>query len=269
MSALVLGGGQILAAPSREDRAFAAATAAFQDGIYDRAETEFAQFTNHFPKSVRLPEAALALAQAQYQQGKFTAAIDLLKAPHTNPGSLADRYVYWLGEALLAQGNSERAAEAFTALPKNFPESPLCLTATVEAAAALARGGDWQQLIDLLDETNGVFARVAETNGTSELVSRGRLLLAQAQLARENYAAALAALKLLNVETLAPDLKWQWANLLCRVEAGAGDLDAALATSTNLLELARAQKDAGRLADSVAWHGTVLERLGRWAEAET
>ena len=58
LCAFVLSGGQIHAA-SREDRAFAAATAAFQDGIYDRAENAFAQFIRNFPKSGRVPRAVL------------------------------------------------------------------------------------------------------------------------------------------------------------------------------------------------------------------
>lgn len=264
---LVSWGGSLVAAPSREDRAFAAGAAAFQDGIYDRAETALTNFVARYRTSDKVPEAVLLAAQAQYQQGKFTAAINSLTAPHQSPGTLADRYVYWLGEALFAQGNFERAAETFTALPENFPDSPLRLTAVVEAAAAYGRGGDWQQLTTLLTATNGVFVPAAELDATNELVARGWLLLAQAQLAQEDFPGALATLKRLNGRTLAPDLDWQRANLLCRVEAGAGDLAAALATTTNLLELARAQKDTGRLADSVAWRGTVLERLGRGEEA--
>jgi TolA-binding protein len=267
--ALILSGSQLLAAPSREERAFAAATAALQDGSYDRAETEFARFTNSFPKSVRIPEAVLALAQAQYQQGKYTVARELLSAPPVDPGTLAARYAYWLGEAESAQGDFERAAETFLALVKNFPESPLGLTAVVEAAAAFERLGDWPRMTELLGATNGIFARAAEQDNANELVSRGQLLLVQAQLAQESYAGALATLRMLNPLTLSPDLDWKRANLLCQVEAGAKNWDAALVAATNLLQIARAQRDAGRVADSVAWHGTVLERMGRWEEAGT
>src|SRR6516162_11018351 len=102
--ALLLGGGPLFAA-SKEDLAFAAASAAFQDGIYDRAETEFARFIQEYPNSSRVAEAVLFQAQAQYKQGKNTAAIVLLVAPPVNPGKLADRYAYWLGEAQFAQGD--------------------------------------------------------------------------------------------------------------------------------------------------------------------
>lgn len=263
--ALILGGGQVFAA-SREDRAFAAAVAAFHDGIYDRANEEFALFIQHYPKSGRAAEAGLYQAQALFKQGKFTEAITLLTAPPGDWGKLADQYSYWLGEAQFARGDFEHAAGTFTNLANSFPDSPLRLTAVVEAAAAFGRLGDWPQLERWLGATNGVFALKAAQDSGNELVSRGRLLLAEAQFAQENFAGARATLRLLDPQALTPDLEWQQANLLCRVEAGAGDLEAALAASTNLLQLARTQSSA-RLADSVAWHGTVLERLGRWAEA--
>lgn len=263
---LVLGGESVFAADSREERAFAVAVAAFHDGIYDRAEGAFAQFVERYPQSVHVSEAILLEAQSQFKQGKFTEAIALLSAPAGNLGTFAESYAYWLGEAQFARGDFSAASETFIALPKKFPQSLFCLTATVEGAAAFERLGDWPRLITLLTETNGVFARSAELDGTNQLVTRGRLLLAQAQLAQEKYTEAIATLKMLNPQTLTPDLDWQRANLLCRVQVGAGDLDAALVTATNLLQLARTQ-NASRLADSVAWHGTVLERMGRWAEA--
>jgi TolA-binding protein len=264
---VALSGGSVFAA-SREDRAFAAATAAFQDGIFDRAEAELARFIQQYPKSSRVADAVLLQAQAQFKQGKNTAAIGLLTAPPVNPGRLADRYAYWLGEAQFARGDYERAAGTFLALAKNFPESPLRLTAIVEAAAAYERLGDWPQMSVLLGDANGVFARLAAQDPSEELVSRGWLLLAQSQLAEEKLGAAQETLKRLIPSALSPALDWQRANLLCRVQAAAGDWNSALLTATNLLQLARSQ-DAGRLADSVAWRCTVLERLGRWAEAQS
>jgi TolA-binding protein len=267
LSALILGGGQIFAASTREDHAYASAVAAFQDGLWSRAESEFAAFIQRYPKSERVAEALLSEAQAQIKQEKFSAAANLLSAARSKPGELADRYAYWLGEAQFAQGNFTNAAATFTALVKNFPESPLRLTATVETAAAFERLGNWPPIIALMEATNGAFARMAELDGANELVSRGRLLLAEAQFQQQNFPAALAVLGLVNPQSLTAELDWQRANLLCRVQAGAGDLEAALVTTTNLLELSRGQKDVSRLADSVAWHGTVLEKLGRWADA--
>ena len=62
--ALVLGGGQVFAAGGAKERhAYAAAINAFQDGIYPRAETEFAQFLQKYPQSTNAPEAALKQAR--------------------------------------------------------------------------------------------------------------------------------------------------------------------------------------------------------------
>ena len=52
---LVLGGGQVFAASAREDRAYAAAVAAFQDGMWSRAETEFAQSSRNIQNPTALP----------------------------------------------------------------------------------------------------------------------------------------------------------------------------------------------------------------------
>jgi TolA-binding protein len=260
---LVLGGGQLFAA-SREDRAFAAATAAFQDGIYDRAETQFAQFTERFPKSDRVPPALLAQAQAQFKQGKYAAAVGLLTARAAGAGSLADHFAYWLGEAQFARGDFTNAAATFSALVKKFPDSPLRLTAVVEAAAAYAQLSDWARHDALLEATNGIFARAAQLDPDNALVSNGRLSLAQSKLARADFAAAGNLLDLLNPKLLAPEQDWNRLNLLYQVKLGVNDFDAALAVTTNLMASA---KDAGSAAASVALRATVLEKQNQSANA--
>ena len=86
LSVLIVGGGQLFAA-SREERAYATAVTAFQDEVWDRAESDFAQFGQRFPKSGRLPEAALFQAQAQFKQGKFADAVALLNAHSSTAGA--------------------------------------------------------------------------------------------------------------------------------------------------------------------------------------
>ncbi len=264
---LVLGSGRIMAASAREERAFASATRWLQDGIWDRAETEYAQFIQKYPKSEKIADAVLAMAQAQCKQGKFTAAIATLSGPHEHLGALADDYAYWLGEAQFGQGDYDHAAATFTNLVAQFTDSPLRLAAVVEAASAFERSAAWPQITELLGATNGVFAHAAAVDAASGLVVSGRLTLAEAELALSDYAAALATLNLVKPERLPMDLAWRRANLVCRAQVGAKDFDAALTTASNLLPLARALNDPEKLADSVAWRGTVLEHLGRWQEA--
>ena len=71
--ALALGGEQFLAASAREERAYAAAASAFQDGMWSRAEVEFAQFAEKYPKSERVPEAVLMQAEADIKQAEIFA----------------------------------------------------------------------------------------------------------------------------------------------------------------------------------------------------
>src|ERR1017187_8295401 len=97
--ALSTGGERSFAASAREDRAYAAAVSAFQDGMWSRAETGFAQFIQKYPKSDRVVEAGLMQAEAQFEQGKLADAIGLLTARKAGAGNLTDEYVYWIGEA--------------------------------------------------------------------------------------------------------------------------------------------------------------------------
>lgn len=266
--ALILSGGSLMAA-SREERAYTAAVAAFHDGIYDRAQTELAQFIKDYQDSRHLAEAILLKGEAEYKLGRFTEAIGTLSAPAGDWNKLADQYAYWRGEAQFGRGDFDHAAATFTNLAADFPDSPLRLNAVVGAAAAYERLADWPQLTNLLEATNGVFARAAARDSANELVSRGRLLLAQAQFAQQEFDAARATLNQIDPQVLTPDLNWQRANLACQVNLGGGDLVAALAGATNLVEIARQQKDTApaRLAESLALHAAILERLKRWPEA--
>jgi TolA-binding protein len=266
--ALVLSGGQIFAASAaREQRAYAAAVSAFQDEMWSRAETGFAQFAQKYPKSTNAPQAVLLQAQAEFKQGKLTNAVVLLSARKAGAGNLADQYFYWIGEAQFQNGDFSTAAKTFTSLAQNFPESPLCLRATVEAASAFAQLGGWPQAGEALEDTNGVFQRAAQMDSESELVSRGELLLARAKFAQNDFTGAAAVLESLNPQTLKPELDWQRAYLLCQATLAAGDTNAAFALTTNLLQIARLEKDDALRAESMALRADVLEKMDRPAEA--
>jgi TolA-binding protein len=268
LSALILSGGPIFAAgTAKEQRAYAAAVSAFQDEMWGRAETEFAQFTQKYPKSTNAPQAVLLQAQAEFKQGKLSAAVALLSARKAGAGNLADQYVYWIGEAQFQGGDFSPAAKTFASLAQNFPESPLRLRAVVGAASALAQLGEWPQVGAALDDASGVFQRAAQLDAANELVSRGRLLLAQAKFVQNDFAGAASVLESLNSQTLQPELDWQRTYLLCQVKLAADDTDAAFALTTNLLQIARLLKDDDLTAESVALSAGVLEKMDRPAEA--
>jgi TolA-binding protein len=265
--ALILSGGQLIAAGTKEQRAYAAAVTAFQDGMWNRAETEFAQFTQKYPKSDRVAEAVLMQAEAEFKQGKFPQAIALLQARKAKAGNLADQYVCWIGEAQFKNGDYPAAAETFVSLTRDFPESSLRLRAVVEAAAARARLNEWRQLSALLEETNSVFQHAAQMEPENELVARGSLLLAQAKFAQNDFAGAATVLELLNPQTLKPQLDWQRAYLLYQVKLAAGDTNAALAVTTNLIQIALSEKNDVLQAEGLMLRARVLEQLGQKAEA--
>jgi TolA-binding protein len=266
--ALLLGGGQVFAASGRETRAYAAALGAFNDGMYPRAETEFAQFTQKYPKSDRMAEAVLLQAEAAFKQGKFPQAIALLQAGKAGAGNLADQYVYWIGETQFQNGDYSTAAETFVSLIRDFHESSLRLRVVVEAAAALAQTNAWPQVESLLEETNSVFQRAARMDPGNELVSRGQLLLARSKFAQNDFTGAAAVLGSLNSPMLLPELDWQRAYWLYQVKLAAGDTDAALAATTNLVQIAQLEKNDGLRAEGMALRAGVLEQLGQKPEAK-
>ena len=268
--ALILSDGQIFAANSTEEqRAYAAAVSAFQDGMWNRAETEFGQFKNDYPNSTNAPMAVLLEAQAEFRQGGFTNAIAKLTGAISmaKAGVLADQYVYWAGEARFANSNFLAAAEIFSSLPQKFPESPLRLRAVVEAASAYMQLTNWPQMSVLLEETNGVFQRAAQLDPGNELVARGRLLLAQAKFALKDFGGTSAVLESLNSQTLKPELDWQRAYLLYQVKFATVDMEAALASVTNMLQIARLEDNGDLCAESVALEAGILEKLDRPSEA--
>ncbi|MGO9585981.1 MAG: tetratricopeptide repeat protein [Limisphaerales bacterium] len=265
--ALSTGGERSWAASAREDRAYAAAATAFQDGMWSRAETEFAQFVQKYPKSDRLAEVVLMQAEAEFEQGKLPQTIALLKARKAEAGNLADQYVYWIGEAQFQNGDFSAAAETFVSLTRDFPESSLRLRGVVEAAAALAQTNKWPQVVSLLEETNGVFQRAAQMDSGNELVSRGRLLLAQAKFVQNDFAGGFAILASVNPQTLNPGLEWQRAYLLYQNRLAAGDTNAALAATTNLVKIALSEKSDSLQAEGLVLRAQVLEQLGQMSGA--
>jgi TolA-binding protein len=250
--ALVLGGGQMFAVS--EQRAFAAAAAAFQAKMWSRAETEFSQFKQNFPNSTNAPQAILLQAQSEFQQNKFADAIELLKANQPSAKNLEDQFVYWIGESQFASGNYLDAADTFISLAQNFSDSSYAARGIVEAASSLAKLNNWPAVESLVG-TNSVILN--QKNADVETVARGQLLLAQAKFEQKDFGGAANVLESINPKTLPPDLEWQRADLLCRVIAGAGDLPGALAVTTNLLQIAH---NGNLAAEVISLRGDLFQK---------
>ena len=263
---LVLGGGSLLAA-TRESRMYAAALADAQDQMWSRAETEFGQFVIRYPKSTNAPMAILLQAQAQFQQGKYDEAVNLLtdtnNVAQAQTAAIADQYGRWTGESLFAAGHYQDAANAFTKAAKDYPQSPVALGMIVSAAAAYEKLNQWPQLDALLEATNGIFQRTVQMDPDNQQVAAGRLLLVRSKTAQSNFPAALAILNVLNPHTLTPEQEGNRAQQLYGVMMAMGNDEGALAATTNLMQL----KDPVLRASGVAAHASLLEKSGLLAAA--
>jgi tetratricopeptide (TPR) repeat protein len=144
----------------------------------------------------------------------------------------------------------------------------LRLRGIVEASAAFTRLGEPQAVIALLGETNSVFQRAAQKDPGGEQVVRGKLSLALARFELKDYPGASAILEpLLDLKSVKPDLRHQAALLFYQIKFTAGDTDAALAVTTNLLQIAQLEKNNDWTAEGTALCAEALEKLARPAEA--
>src|SRR5947208_116093 len=142
--------GSILTAEPGEAEAFTSAAKASQDGFYERAEKEWAEFLRQYPKSDRAAEAALAEAQARDQLKNYAGALEILNEHAAQAGRLADQYQFWRGQVLLDSTNFAGAEEAFAELIKTQTNSPLRLNASVAQAQGRLRRDDLAGIVDLL-----------------------------------------------------------------------------------------------------------------------
>ena len=260
LCALALTGTPAFAAGNaKEERAFAAAVSAFDAKIWNRADTALAQFVEKYPQSPHVPEAFLLRGQALCKEKKFAEAASLLKANQARARNLEDEYVYWIGEAQLGSGSYPEAVATLDSVSQNFPGSKLALQSTIEAASVLARIGDWPGVTATLTGTNSLFLRGLQV--TNELTYRGRLLLAEAKFEQKDFTGSVVDLEALDPAALPPDLAWQRDYLLCRGKMAVGDLNAALAVTTNLLQMT--EHNDNLRSEGVALRGELFERLNQ------
>lgn len=264
--ALVASGVPVLAS-SRQQRDFAAAAAAFQDGMWSRAEVAFARFIEKYPKSERATEAALMQAQAEFNQGKWLQAIDLLQAREPLAGPFADQYAYWIGEAQFTNADYAAAANTFAQLAGTFTNSEWRLNAVVNEGAAYAKLNQWARVQKVLQEPDGVFQEAARTNGADSPVLTGWLLLGQALLKQHQPAAAAGVLQPSAGFDRNPELDWRRLDLLCQAQLAVGRTNEALALTANLVETAARAHRPDLLAESVLKEAGILEQSGRLADA--
>jgi TolA-binding protein len=261
--ALVFGAGQVVAS---EQRDYAAAEAAFQDSMWNRAETEFADFIKKYPASAQISEARLMQAQAEFEQGKYSQSIALLQTNEASAGNLGDAYVFWVGSAQFTNSDYSASAETFAHLVSTYPGSTYSLDGVINEAAARAKLGQWEQ-VDKLLQGSRIFQDAARTNAMDKRVLRGRLLLARTFLAENHPDSAVAVLQSAEEFKSRPDLDWQRLYLLCQAHLADGNTNQALALTTNLMNAAVLANNPVLSAQSVAEQARILEANGKLSDA--
>jgi TolA-binding protein len=249
---------------SQEDQAFRFAFKCFQDSVYPLAETNFGQFLAKYTNSPHRADAILYLARARLYQSNYTGAIDLLQKSSGEAGGLKHEYVFWTAKARYASGDLTNAAEDFARMSKEFPLSPRRLEASYDQAEARSRMGDWPGVIGLLQDPERPFQLAAAQDTKSEFAGLGWLLLGEALLHENRPAEGEKVILGFDPAGLTQDLRWHRQYLLSQLQLAGGRIEAALATSTNALELAL---DPRHQAASVFLQGEILEKLGRPADA--
>lgn len=263
--ALFLSGARLFAV-GHEDRDFTAANAAFQDSMWGRAETEFGQFIQKYPKSAHVSEALLMQAQADFKQGRYPQTIALLKAGAPSAGNLADQYAYWIGQAQFQSTEYYDAIATYTQLASTYTTSPWRLDAVVNQAATYAKLGQWAQVNALLQKSD-IFQNAARTNASDARVLNGRLLLAESLLQQNHPGPAAAVLESATVFQSNPGLDWTRLYLLCRAQLADGNTNDALALTTNLVAAAQRANSVDLTAKSIAERASILENIGQLSDA--
>ena len=254
-----------LHAADLETRAFNNAEEARQDGFHDRAEKLFADFIAKYPASPRVPQALLKQSKAALQQKKFQTAIQILTTNQASAGSAADQFLFDLAAIHAESGQFEAAATKYALVVSRYTNSPLRLDATLAEAHARFQLQQWPRTAALLQ--TGLFQEAATRAPASEAAVRGRLLLADTLLEQRDYSRAERVAEAIPEDALAARTKWERAYRLAQAQWGARQLEAALATTTNLFTNALATTDVALEAAASALQGQVLEALNRPDEA--
>ena len=137
--------GQGGTAVASDDEAFTAGASAFHEAAYAEAVTQMARFLDASPHSSNTTEAHLLLGRAHYELGHYAQAlIELRQALGPEGSPLTADAVYWMGEALLSNGDAEAARQRFRQMLDQFPSSSYapfarCSIAWSSSASSMSR----------------------------------------------------------------------------------------------------------------------------------
>jgi tetratricopeptide (TPR) repeat protein len=248
---------------AEETNAFEAASKMFIDMQYRLAETNFINFLNNYSNSTHRADAILYVARAELEQSHPDKAVAQLEKSFPEAGALGPEYAFWIAKAHFSQGEYTNAAAGFANVARmgGFPRR---LEAAYNEAFTYAAITNWNEVIRVLQKTNGVFYAVSALEPKNPFASLGKLLLGEALLETHQFAEADKTVRALDTVGMDPDVAWRRQYLLCQIDLEAGRDEPALVGSTNLLTLATGPT---RRAASEFLQGQILESLGRTNEA--
>ncbi len=250
-----------------ERREATTASRALEDGQNEFAEKLFLDFVTRYPESPLLSEVILGRAEAMYRQGKFEGALTLLREQLPRAGVLSDRFEYWIGENLLARGELEQAEAAFAGLIVRYPASTNLLAASVRQAYTVYQRKDYERTVALLADPAGAFEQARAKEPASPNAVNGLLFLAESRFELERFAEVEPTLAMLPADGLPATAAWRRVALRSRVLAATGRVAEVPALMEEVLRWARASERPELIAESHALNGSVLEQLGRPADA--
>lgn len=250
-------------AADAETRAFEKADAFRRDKFYENAEKEFAAFIAKYPASPRISQALLLQAQSALAQKKFPAALNLLSTNMASAAGIADQFQFWIARTHLESGKLAEAADAFALLVLKHTNSSLRLEATIEEAKTRFSLQQWPRVIDLLQNPGGLLQQGARSALNADLVTEGRLLLAEALFQQRDFAGAERTAAAIPDGAMPAKSKWRRDYLRAKAQFSVQQLEDALTTTSNLIAIAAPTRDAALEAAATALQGQILEALNR------
>lgn len=244
------------------------ATRSFDMRLWARAEKEFASFIKNHPKSEKITEAVLRQAEALFWQNKYDEAVTLLTLREGDAGKSADQFLYWIAEAQFHGEKHQEAAVTFGRLAREFPFSTRRLEASVGEAASLMKLGEWAQVTNVLRKADGAFRmeKMESASKGTDTVSRGFILLGEAQLELKNYYDAAYALNQAAAGA-SGELEWRRRFLLCRTYAESGRNEEASRESVGLIAAAESANKPELVSESILFRANLLAKNGQSDEA--
>jgi len=255
------GTASLFAATTAETKEFTAASQAFNDRFWERADRELGAFLAKYPTSEYRAEAQLFQAEARIKLRNFAGAIDLLEAGRETAGRFGDEYLFWLAEAQFQSDKLREAADLYARFISEFPNSPRLLDVIVAEAAARSQLKDLARVVELLGKPDGQFQKLAAASPGLTASVRGRFLLAEAEFAQGNRANAAQALEPLVNQPLDPQLAWRRDYLRAQILLAENQPEQALALTTNLASLT--PNLPALSAEGNALQARILEQLGQ------